>query len=140
MTEKAHQVIYCLSINVILWSSRKQKSVALSSIEEQYIAATELACEVIWLRRILNNLQFDQEAATTIYCNNMLAIAMTKDVVFHVKSRHIELRDHYICDLVSKGEVTMESISTNGQPIDFLTKAIIINKFEKFKKQLKITN
>ncbi|KAK9192650.1 hypothetical protein WN944_003343 [Citrus x changshan-huyou] len=47
----------------------------------------------------LKEAEFDQEAATTIYCNNMLAIAMTNDVVFHVKSTHIELRDHYICDL-----------------------------------------
>ncbi|KAH9696739.1 MI domain-containing protein [Citrus sinensis] len=84
--------------------------------------------------------RMNTDAATTIYCDNMSAIALTKNPVFHAKSKHIELRYHYIRDLVSKGEVNMEFISTNEQPADFLTKAIIIEKFEKFKKQLKITN
>ncbi|KAH9726202.1 hypothetical protein KPL70_008169 [Citrus sinensis] len=132
--------LFCLGTNVISWSSRKQKSVALSSAEAEYIAATESVCEAVWLRRILKDLQFNQDAATTIYCDNMSAIALTKNPVFHAKSKHIELRYHYIRDLVSKGEVNMEFISTNEQPADFLTKAIIIEKFEKFKKQLKITN
>ena len=70
----------------------------------------------------------------------MSAVALTKNPVFHAKSKHIELRYHYIRDLVSKGEINMEFISTNEQPADFLTKSIIIEKFEKFKKQLKITN
>ena len=70
----------------------------------------------------------------------MSAVALTKNPVFHAKSKHIELRYHYIRDLVNKGEVNMEFISTNEQPADFLTKAINIEKFEKFKKQLKITN
>ncbi|KAH9752994.1 hypothetical protein KPL71_014922 [Citrus sinensis] len=132
--------LFCLGTNVISWSSRKQKSVALSSAEAEYIAATESACEAVWLRRILKDLQFNQDAATTIYCDNMSAIALTKNPVFHAKSKHIELRYHYIRDLVNKGEVNMEFISTNEQPADFLTKAINIEKFEKFKKQLKITN
>ncbi|KAH9664737.1 Integrase catalytic domain-containing protein [Citrus sinensis] len=132
--------LFCLGTNVISWSSRKQKSVTLSSAEAKYIAATESACEAVWLRRILKDLQFNQDAAITIYCDNMSAIALTKNPVFHAKSKHIELCYHYIRDLVSKGEVNMEFISTNEQPADFLTKAIIIEKFEKFKKQLKITN
>ncbi|KAH9681306.1 hypothetical protein KPL71_026926 [Citrus sinensis] len=109
--------LFCLGTNVISWSSRKQKSVALSSTEAEYIAATESACEAVWLGRILKDLQFNQDAATTIYCDNMSAIALTKNPVFH-----------YIRDLVSKGEVNMEFISTNEQPSDFLTKAIIIEK------------
>lgn len=125
---------------MISWSSRKQKSVALSSAEAEYVAATELACEAVCVRRILKDLQFDQVAATTIYCDNMPTIALTKNPVFHAKFKHIDLRYHYIRDLVSKGEVHVEFISTNEQPTDFLTKAISIEKFEKFKKQLKITN
>ena len=70
----------------------------------------------------------------------MSAIVMAKNPIFHAKSKHIELYYHYIRDLVSKRKVNMEFISTNEQPADFLTKAIIIEKFENFKKQLKITN
>ena len=65
---------------------------------------------------------------------------MAKNPIFHAKSKHIELYYHYIRDLVSKRKVNMEFISTNEQPADFLIKAIIIEKFENFKKQLKIIN
>ena len=85
-------------------------------------------------------MQFHQEAATTIYCDNMSAIVMAKNHIFHAKSKHIELYYHFIRDLVSKRKVNMEFISTNEQPADFLIKAIIIEKFENFKKQLKIIN
>ena len=97
--------IFCLGSNAISWSSKKQKSVALSSAEAEYITTTDSACEAIWLRRI-----------------------------------HIELRHHFICDLVNKGEICIEFVSTHDQPADILTKSVTIEKFEKFKNFLKITN
>ena len=132
--------IFCLGSNAISWSSKKQKSVALSSAEAEYIAATDSACEAVWLRRILKDLQFDQEESTKIFCDNMSAIAMTKNPVFHARSKHIELRHHFIRDLVNKGEICIEFVSTHDQPADILTKSVTIEKFEKFKNFLKITN
>lgn len=132
--------LFCLGSNVISWSSKKQKSVALSSAEAEYIAATDCACEAVWLRRILNDLQLKQNEPTRIYCDNRSAIAMAKNPVFHARSKHIELRYHFIRDLVSKGEICMEFVSTNDQPADALTKPVTREKFEKFKNELKITN
>ena len=94
----------------------------------------------MWLRRILKDLYFEPKNPTTIHCDNMSAIAMTKNPVFHARSKHKELCHHFIRDLVSKGEVVMEFIGTNDQPADILTKASTLEKFEKFKSQLKITN
>lgn len=71
---------------------------------------------------------------------DMSTITLTKNPIFHAKYKHNELRYHYIWDLVSKVGVNVEFISTNEQPANFLTKAIITEKFEKFKKSLKITN
>ncbi|KAL0410957.1 UNVERIFIED_CONTAM: Retrovirus-related Pol polyprotein from transposon TNT 1-94 [Sesamum latifolium] len=68
--------IFCLGTNVISWSSRKQKSVALSSVEAEYIAAMNAACEAVWLRRILKDMKFEQRGPATIFCDNMSAIAM----------------------------------------------------------------
>ena len=88
--------LFCLGTKVISWSSKKQKTVALSSAKAEYIAATDASCENIWLRRILSNLQESQQLATTIHCDNMSMIAMSKKPVFHARSKHIELRHYFI--------------------------------------------
>ncbi|KAL7102039.1 hypothetical protein ACP275_08G094700 [Erythranthe tilingii] len=125
---------------VIGWSSKKQKTVALSSSEAEYIAAADAACEAVWLRRILSDLQEKQVHVTTIFCGNMSTIAMTKNPIFHARSKHIELRHHFIRDLVDEEEISMKFVNPNDQVADFLTKAVTIEKLEKFKKKLKIMN
>ncbi|XP_042441173.1 secreted RxLR effector protein 161-like [Zingiber officinale] len=78
--------LFCLGSKVISWSSRKQNTVALSSAEAEYSAATSAACEAIWLRRIMADLQQKHTCSTTVFCDNMSAIAMTKNPVFHARS------------------------------------------------------
>ena len=70
--------VFQLGSKSISWSSKKQATVALSSSEAEYISATSSACEAVWLRRILKDLQQEIEEPTTIYCDNMSAIVMTK--------------------------------------------------------------
>ena len=65
---------------------------------------------------------------------------MTKNPVFHAQSKHIELQHHFIRDLVNNGEISMEFVNTNDQPADILTQTVTLEKFDKFKNQLKITN
>ncbi|XP_047328669.1 uncharacterized mitochondrial protein AtMg00810-like [Impatiens glandulifera] len=132
--------IFCLGTNVISWSSRKQKYVALSSVEAEYIVCTDEACEAVWLQRNLKNMKFEQCEPTIIHCDNMSAIVMTKNPVFHARSKHIELRHHFIRDLVTQEIISMKFIKTEDQPADIMTKAVTIDKFDKFKKKLKITN
>ncbi|KAK6123667.1 hypothetical protein DH2020_042591 [Rehmannia glutinosa] len=132
--------IFCLGSKVISWSSRKQKTVALSSSEAEYTAITDAACQAVWLRRLLEDLQLKQAEATTIFCDNKSAILMTKNPVFHARSKHIELRHHFVRDLVGKEDINIDYISTSEQPADILTKAVTFEKFEKHKSQLKITN
>ena len=69
----------------------------------------------------------------------MSAIAMTKNPIFHARTKHIELRHHFIRDFVSEGEIQLEFISTNDQPADVLIKVAKVDKMEWFKKHLKIT-
>ncbi|XP_073153875.1 secreted RxLR effector protein 161-like [Henckelia pumila] len=132
--------VLCIGTKPIFWSSKKQKTVALSSVEAEYIAATDAACEAIWLRRILKNLEQESKSPTKIFCDNMSAIAMTKNPVFHDISKHIELRHHFIRNLVNDGEIQLTFVSTEEQIADPFTKAVSSEKLEHFKNRICITN
>ena len=85
---------------VVLWLSKKQKSVALSLAEAEYMAASLATCEAIWLRKLVSGL-FDHELGpTVIHCDNQSCIKLMENLVFHDKSKHIEIRYHFIRDWV----------------------------------------
>jgi len=98
-------VIFFLGDNVITWQSQKQKVVALSSCEAEYIAGTTAACQGVWLARLLGEVKGKQEGASTIYIDNQWAIALSKNPVFHDRSKHIDVRFHFIQECVEEGRV-----------------------------------
>ena len=100
--------IFCLGTKVTSWSSKKQNVVALSTAKAEYISSIAAACEALWLRRLLQDLQDKQEDATTLFCDNMSAIAMSKNPVFHARSKHIELKYHFIRELVENEDIKLE--------------------------------
>jgi len=73
--------------------------VSLSSVEAEYIAATDAACEAVWLRRILADVYQEQHTPTTICCDNMSIIAMTKNPVFHARTKQVEVHYHFIKEI-----------------------------------------
>ncbi|KAF7130275.1 hypothetical protein RHSIM_Rhsim10G0139300 [Rhododendron simsii] len=121
-------------------SSKKQRTIALSSAEAEYIAATDAACEAVWLRRIRSDMEHKEEGPTVIYCDNMSAIAMSKNPVFHGRTKQIELRHHFIRDLVQNGEIQLEFVNTKEQLADIMTKSVASEKFTQFHEVMKITN
>jgi hypothetical protein len=91
---------FSLGSAMISWQSRKQSSIAFSTVEVEYIVACSASCEAIWLRKLLTDL-FDLEMrATLILCDNQSCIKMTENHVFHDRLKHIEIRYHYIRDMV----------------------------------------
>jgi hypothetical protein len=81
---------------MISWGSRKQKSIALSIIEAEYMAASEACTEVVWLRKLISDL-FDQTLESTIiYCDNQSYIRLSEHPVFHERSKHIEIKYYFI--------------------------------------------
>jgi hypothetical protein len=130
----------CFSLGsaMISWQSRKQSSIALSTAEAEYIAACSASCEAIWLRKLLTSL-FDLEMeATTILCDNQSCIKMTENLVFRDKSKYIEIRYHYIRDMVQRGALKLLYVSTDEQVADVLTKPLSRVKFVHFQDKLGI--
>ena len=87
---------FSLGSTAMSWFSRKQKSIALSTAEAEYMAASQASCEALWLRKLLVDL-FDQELRPTlIYCDNQSCIQLSKNTIFHDWSKYIEIRYHFI--------------------------------------------
>ncbi|URE13018.1 Retrotransposon protein [Musa troglodytarum] len=114
--------IFSLGSSVISWSSKKQATTALSTSEAEYVATTSAACQAIWLRRLLKDLHQEQMEATELFCDNKATIAMTKNPTFHGRTKHIEIRYHFIRDLVASGAIAIKYCGTDEQVTDILTK------------------
>ena len=80
---------------------------ALSTAEAEYVAACLASCEAMWLRKILSNLFDLYLDATCIYCNNQICVKLLKNLMFHDKSKHIEIKYNYIMDMVQRGVVKL---------------------------------
>jgi len=122
-------VFFFLGNNLITWQSQKQRVVALSSCEAEYIAAATGACQATWLARLLAELKGEKASTTTLKIDNQSAIALSKNPVFHDRSKHIDVRYHYIRECVEEDRVRPESIGTTEQLADMLTKALGKERF-----------
>ena len=92
--------IFSIVSMTVSWYSRKQIFVALSSTEAEYMAAILAACEAIWMRKILVGLFSSHLDPTVIHCDNRSCIKLSVNIVFHYRSKHIDIRYHHIRDCV----------------------------------------
>ena len=103
------------------------------------MATTKTACQVIWMRRMLRSLCQEQAKGTAIFCDNILAIALSKNFVFHKRTKHNDTKFHYIRELVSNGEIVLKHCRTQEQVADILTKPLGQKSFEFLRKCLGMT-
>ncbi|KFY97995.1 hypothetical protein V500_01823 [Pseudogymnoascus sp. VKM F-4518 (FW-2643)] len=110
----------------ISWSSKRQRTVALSSTEAEYMAATEAAKEAVWLKRFINELAIPGITikTITIQIDNNGAMKLTKNPEFHGRTKHIEMRHHFIRELIKEGHVDVARVPTRDNQSDILTKAL----------------
>jgi hypothetical protein len=109
--------------NLINWSCRRQKTVALSSTEAEYMAASEAACEGMWLRTWISEI-FKAEVPILIHCDNQSAIALAKNDTFHQRTKHIDIRHHFIREQVAFKSIELKFEPTDRMQADILTKRI----------------
>lgn len=119
----------------VSWCSRKQPIVALSTTEAEYIAAAECTKELIYLKTLIKELT-DIDISVILNADNQSAIQMVKNGQMSKRSKHIEVRYHFISEKVNEGLVKLEYCSSENQIADILTKPLNVNKFARFKSQL----
>ncbi|KAG6495659.1 hypothetical protein ZIOFF_043485 [Zingiber officinale] len=111
--------------SLVSWNSQKQKTVALSSCEAEFMAAITAACHALWLRSLASELTGVEPKPVTLFVDNKSAIALMKNPVFHGRSKHIDTRFHFIRECVEKGRIVVEFVNTGEQRADALTKALL---------------
>ena len=124
--------VFCLNGGAICWKSSKQETVADSTTEAEYIAASEAAKEAVWIKKFITQLDVvtSIEFPVDIYCDNNGAIAQAKEPRSHQKSKHILRRFHIIREIIDRGDVKICRVSTDDNIDDPLTKPLAIKKHE----------
>ena len=118
-------------IGTISWSSKKQNVIALSSTEAEYVAQTHAAKEAMWLRSFVSEIQREKDKQLTILCDNQGAIALAKDSKYHARTKHIDLRYHFIREAVEDGKICVKYIPTDDNVSDIFTKPLPRPRFQR---------
>ena len=128
-----------LGDKLVSWSSKKQNSVALSTAEAEYVSIGNCCAQVLWIKQQLNDYGINFKTVP-IKCDNTSAINLTKNPVHHSRSKHIEIRHHFIRDHVNNGDIYVEYVPTENQFADIFTKPLEKVKFEFIRNELGICN
>lgn len=132
--------VFTLAGGPVTWSSQRQKFVTLSTTEAEYVAAASAAKEAIWLKKLLNDIGCQCSQATTLYIDNQSAIRLVKNPEFHKRTKHIDIRYHFIREKVESNELAVSFIPSNLQLADIFTKALPRDRFSFLCTSLRIKN
>jgi hypothetical protein len=120
----------------ICWKSKRQPTVALSTAEAEYMALSLAVQTVIWIRKLLKNFGVSIEKPTTLYEDNQGCIAMAKNPVNHERTKHIDIRYHFVREKVEEGIVQVEYLETEEMLADILTKGLARDRHQKLCKKI----
>ena len=128
--------VFVLGDGAITWSSKRQNSVALSTVEAKYMALSQATQEAVWLRRLTEELGQADQGATIIYEDNQGAICTAQNPVFHRRTKHIHIRYHYVREAVSDNTMKLVYCPTSEMTADLLTKTIPKDQYEYLREKL----
>lgn len=128
----------------VSWRSALQlksvnKGPSLSSTEAEYVAAVEAGKEVLWMRSLLGELGFDVPVSSTMHMDNQSAQAVAKNPEHHGRMKHIELRLHWLREIVDAGDITIKHLPTFDMPADALTKNLPFVSLDKCRRLMGLT-
>jgi hypothetical protein len=135
MTEDHHTVsgyAFLIDGGAVLWSSKKQELVFLSTTESEYVTATYGMKEVLWLCSLLGNVFTPVQGPTTLFLDNQSMIALTKDYQYHPQTKYINIHYHFIHWVVKKGSLWLVYCPVANMVTDALTKALPFTKVKHF--------
>lgn len=132
--------LFLCCVGAVSWQSKRQKCVALSTTESEYVAGAEAVKELIWLQQLFMDLVPSCSSKPVLYMDNQSAIRLVKNPEFHKRTKHIDVKFHFIREKFQNGSFELEYASSDEQVADIFTKALSKEKFEKFRLKMNLIN
>jgi hypothetical protein len=124
-----------LGSSLVSWSSRKKSSVAQSTTEAEYVAATSCCSQLFWITYTISD--FGEEYThVPLQCDSTSAISVAKNLVLHSKTKHIEVRYHFLRDNIEKGKIALIHVPTHDQLANIFTKPLDQATFTRLREEL----
>ena len=124
-----------LGESLVSWACKKQNTIALSTTEAEYIAAASCCSQVLWIIQQLADYSVSC-SEIVIHCDNTSAINLSKNPIQHSKSKHIDIKHHFLRDHVQKGDIQLIYLDTKYQIADIFTKPLLDERFKDLIKTL----
>jgi len=121
----------------VSWSSKKQNSVALSTAEAEYVAAGACYAQLLWMKRTLSDYGCEF-SKIPLLCDNESAIKLANNPVQHFRTKHIDIRHHFLIDHEAKGDIAIRHVRTDKQLADTFTKPLDESRFCALRSELNI--
>ena len=131
--------VFTMSGGAVSWVSQKQATVALSTAEAEYFALGSATQEAIWLHQLLTDLRIDTKESIEILEDNQSAIAMTKNSIGHRRTKHIDIKHHFIRKAVQAKTIVLSYCPTADMLADIFTKQLPWMQFERLRSRLGLT-
>uniref|UniRef100_A0A2N9GZA0 Reverse transcriptase Ty1/copia-type domain-containing protein n=1 Tax=Fagus sylvatica TaxID=28930 RepID=A0A2N9GZA0_FAGSY len=128
-----------LGSNPITWSAKKQATVSRSSTESEYRALASAAAKVCWLRTLLKDLGIYLSQPPILWCDNVSALAIASNPVFHARTKHIEVDFHFIRERVLRKDLVVKFVSTIDQLANIFTKSLPTQRFLDLQRNLTVS-
>ncbi|GKB29741.1 retrovirus-related pol polyprotein from transposon TNT 1-94, partial [Tanacetum coccineum] len=128
-----------LSGKLVCWSAKKQQLVAMSSAEAEYVAVVGCCASILWMKSQLSDYDIHYKMVP-IFCDNTIAIAISNNSVLHLRTKHIDIRYHFIRNHILKEDIELHFIPTEYQLADIFTKPLDEPTFTRMKSELGMLN
>lgn len=129
---------FVLGSGIISWCSERQKCVSISTTEAEYVAASQAVKELVWLKRLLQEIVSTKQEIPFFYMDNESAMRLAKNPEYHKRTKHIDIRFHFIREKVIEKCFLLKHVSTKDQLADVFTKALPRERFQEIRKKLNI--
>uniref|UniRef100_A0A2N9H7L1 Integrase catalytic domain-containing protein n=1 Tax=Fagus sylvatica TaxID=28930 RepID=A0A2N9H7L1_FAGSY len=128
-----------LGSNPITWSAKKQPTVSRSSTESEYRALAIASAELCWIRTLLKDLGVYLSHTPILWCDNVSALAIASNPVFHARTKHIEVDFHFVRERVLRKDLLVQFVSTIDQLADIFTKSLPTHRFLDLQRNLTVS-
>ncbi|KAM2012453.1 hypothetical protein ACFX1T_024318 [Malus domestica] len=123
--------VFTIAGGPVSWRSILQSTVALSTTEAEYMAVTEAIKEAIWLQGLPDDLGVQQDHVD-VHCDSQSAIHLAKNQVHHARTKHIDVRFHFVREVIDEGDILLQKIGTADNPANMLIKPVSLHKFKHY--------